>query len=361
MEAPTFGGDGLKVREVAQTKIPSKTLYVNICSSKVIEEPTDKAGKKLTTNNIQVADGLQIPLVVGPLRQLDEQSNAVDVIFNTAILQLSTSQRYFRAQITDLALQWVKEEVGVDLDLKAWKDTDGSNYRGGLGDNKDIPVLFHVHDHNNSNGSSSRASKPHVPAPSASSSSSKSDSKNTPLAALKINHGVLNTNSLLSKLHEDVNEEPAITESNFKLGLDSSLTSATEKAKSKGMIIEEIDGSSAVEPVTGSNIQSGINEIGSKVSKPKQKLTFESAIGRDEITPATTAKPPSKKEILDLEELLSRCDEDLAASSRLSDPLLVSPRFSHLHFIINYSVYVGSRCFFYSVRPCKDICEIFIW
>lgn len=328
MEVSTFGGDGLKVREVTQTKVPTKTLYVNICSSKVIEEPTDEANKKLNVTNIQVADGLQIPLVVGPLRQIDQESNAVDVIFNVAILQLCTLQRYFRAQITDLALEWVKEEVGVDLDQKAWKDTDASIvYSGGMGDNKDIPVLFHVH-----NNSSDKDSNPRVPTPTVPSSSKSGDNKSNPLPAMKTNRGVLNPSSLLSKLHEDVNEEPTITESNFKFGLDAISTSTkggTEKAKPKGMIIEEIGGSSVIQPAPAPVVQPYVSVVAddskdSKSAKPKQKLTFESAIGREEVTqPITTAKPPSKKEVLDLEELLSRCDDDLAASSRLSDPLLV--------------------------------------
>eukprot|EP01031_Cornospumella_fuschlensis_P043648 gene43648-53379_t len=66
----TEGGDGMKVREVSATKM----LYVNVCHSKVLEVPLDEHGQKITGDLANV-NGPQIPLLVGPIRNVDEASN----------------------------------------------------------------------------------------------------------------------------------------------------------------------------------------------------------------------------------------------------------------------------------------------
>ena len=66
----TYGGDGLKIREVdvasGKEKGKGKTLYVNMCGSKAIEQATDRHGAALKKESLlRCADGLSIPLIVG--------------------------------------------------------------------------------------------------------------------------------------------------------------------------------------------------------------------------------------------------------------------------------------------------------
>jgi hypothetical protein len=141
IQVETSGGDGFLVHEADEKKL----LYVNICSSKVIEEPTDVKGKSFDPTTILVADGLQIPLAIGKIRNLDESSNVVDAVFHPIIIQIALQQRFFLAQVTELALQWVQQETGIIFKKQTWKDHEKKiPYMGGLGDEKITPILFQV-------------------------------------------------------------------------------------------------------------------------------------------------------------------------------------------------------------------------
>lgn len=137
----TLHGDGVKVREIKTTSITGKALYINLCSSVVIEAPTDKSGKTVDITR-ETADGLAIPLLIGPKRDVDS-SIAIDVIFNPIVVDLAASSKFFKAQIVDLALDWITKETDLQFDRK-WEYFD-RNYFGGRGEDKLTPVLFIVH------------------------------------------------------------------------------------------------------------------------------------------------------------------------------------------------------------------------
>lgn len=146
METNTLGGDGLKIRDVGASS--GKKMYINLCSSVVIEEPTDKLGKPIVgTRN--VADGLSIPLIVGPVRGQEATSNEnskelyVDVVLHPRVIELANSEKYFKAQIVDLALDWVIKESKVECN-RTWTHVTSATYKGGRGENRDTPVLFFV-------------------------------------------------------------------------------------------------------------------------------------------------------------------------------------------------------------------------
>jgi hypothetical protein len=109
IETNTFSGDGTKVREMSSTKdisaVEGKSLFINICSSDLIEPPKDKDGKPIN-NSRTMADGLEIPLVIGPVRPLSEKANAVDVIFNPVVSKTCKEERYFRGQVLELVRTW---------------------------------------------------------------------------------------------------------------------------------------------------------------------------------------------------------------------------------------------------------------
>ena len=172
IETTTSAGDGLKIRDVGGG-VTGKKLFINVCSSVVIEEPTDKNGKPLISSRTTVADGLSIPLIVGPVRDQDILINdadvnhddytnlstsmggigsgnaakkelVVDVVVHPTVIEVALREKYFRAQVADLALDWVAKESGVECS-KTWAFTSGGEaYHGGRGENRDVPVLFFV-------------------------------------------------------------------------------------------------------------------------------------------------------------------------------------------------------------------------
>jgi hypothetical protein len=371
VKVPTFGGDGLKVRDMSESSLPELTLYVNMCSSKVIDEPTDQSGKKIEDVNLPVADGLQIPLVVGPLRRVDELGNAIDVVFHPIIATLCDAQRYFKVQIVDLALEWVKQEAKVQMDTKKWEDVDLTNvmkYKGGLGDSKDIPVLFHV----SADGDTTQPLPGPAPSTTPSIFSNVVSNDQVPKKVKKIGTVTLSTDSLLSTMRQE--HEPAITELNLTIPTPSDSTTATDKSQASGIqpavaptkkkfvieeigadksvsLVEELEGNingermpaSLMQEVTSVKISSQTNvspqiiaanttlnnNPGNNASSNKKKsVSFESLRGKlndssSVIEPAQTKarestqplKPPSKDTLDDLEAMLSRCDEEFSRSA----------------------------------------------
>lgn len=124
-----------------------KPLYINICSSDLIEIPKDKSGKPIDSSR-SVADGLEIPLLIGPVRPISDQYNAIDVIFHPIVPKICREERYFRGQILELAQDWILQETKVKFKKNSYEDvsTDVCRYKGGLGDKNDIPVLFNIDD-----------------------------------------------------------------------------------------------------------------------------------------------------------------------------------------------------------------------
>lgn len=306
VQVPTKGGDGLKIREINPEKQVEKILYVNVCSSKIIEEPIDRSGKKVTDANLAVADGLQIPLVVGPVRKLDDTSNVVDVIVHPTIIALCYAQRYIRAQITDLALEWVKQETRIDMDKAAWRDVDSTNtikYKGGLGDEKSIPVLFHVTADGEKVEPTSSSSIPGMNIPSGSNGGTESLGINPNnshdergLGASKKKTATLTTSSLLSTLHgQNQEEEPSITEFNLQIpSISLSNEEATQKPsqqKASGKVIEEV-------PIKKSKFI--IEEIGSQLSAQPASATEDSPIAQSAPSSLSSSLPSKERETLDI-------------------------------------------------------------
>lgn len=133
----TTGNDGLKVRE----KNMGKDLYINMCSHEAIEPPKDKNSRPVLDDRLS-ADGLEIPMVIGPLRDITERAMAVDVIFHPVILSRSISHHIFRTQMIDLAIHWVGKESTVLFNPR-YVSYD-KVYFGGRGVEKILPVLLNI-------------------------------------------------------------------------------------------------------------------------------------------------------------------------------------------------------------------------
>jgi hypothetical protein len=118
-------------------------LYINICSSELIEAPKDKAGAIVDESRF-VADGLEIPLLIGPVRPISDMINAIDVIYNPLVPKICKKERYFRGQVLELTQNWILQETKLKFKVNTYEDISGTNYKGGLGDKDDIPVLFNV-------------------------------------------------------------------------------------------------------------------------------------------------------------------------------------------------------------------------
>jgi hypothetical protein len=118
-------------------------LYINICSSELIEAPKDKTGAIVDESRF-VADGLEIPLLIGPIRPISDMINAIDVIYNPLVPKICKKERYFRGQVLELTQNWILQETKLKYKMNTYEDISETNYKGGLGDKDDIPVLFNV-------------------------------------------------------------------------------------------------------------------------------------------------------------------------------------------------------------------------
>eukprot|EP01040_Poterioochromonas_malhamensis_P002225 gene2225-2367_t len=263
IETKTFDGDGTVIREVNGRAVEGKPLYINICSSDLIEIPKDKGGKPIDSSR-SVADGLEIPLLIGPVRAISEQYNAIDVIFHPIVPKICREERYFRGQILELAQDWILQETKVKFKKNSYEDilTDVCRYKGGLGDKNDIPVLFNIdddllqeqdeqkqssNDQNKSNPSSSF--NPNQPDPSL----GKKNDKNIKGTA-KSSNVLSSTETLLKEIQRTkesstIDEMKTISTTQIKKDGEPKLSSTTDKekdtnkekeAKKSGPMIQEI-------------------------------------------------------------------------------------------------------------------------
>ena len=137
----SLSGDGIKVRLTDASGPTGKQVFINICSHDVVEVPKDHRGKPISdwSNSADV----EIPLAVGPLRDLDNQSSlAVDVLANAVVLARCRANETFKGQIIELVLDSVTADKGVQL-KKTWS-IHADKYVGGRGVDKKTPVLFPV-------------------------------------------------------------------------------------------------------------------------------------------------------------------------------------------------------------------------
>jgi hypothetical protein len=249
IETNTFSGDGTKVREMSSMKdisaVEGKSLFINICSSDLIEPPKDKDGKPIK-NSRTMADGLEIPLVIGPVRPLSEKANAVDVIFNPVVSKTCKEERYFRGQVLELAQDWIIQERDIKFKKNSYVDIDDVSYKGGLGDNGCIPVLFNVDEDADNKKPENKAS-------------SGFNTNNNPLSSTK---------SLLKEVLGENDSEPVVTELPSFATVQSPQLAATEKNKSKKPIIEDLSKQEDSKPSLKMDQEPPDSE---KVTKPLSK------------------------------------------------------------------------------------------
>jgi hypothetical protein len=136
----TTGNDGIKIRDFGANS--GKDLFLNFVSHEAIEPPKDKSGRPVLDDRGASADGLELPLLIGPSREVDAQTLAVDVVVHPVVLARCESYALFKTQVIDLALEWTTQEVGVQYSRKY--EVQPWNYHGGRGAEKSTPVLFPV-------------------------------------------------------------------------------------------------------------------------------------------------------------------------------------------------------------------------
>lgn len=323
--AETIGGDGMKVRVMAETK----KLYVNLCSSKVLEPPRDDHQRVIATSFIPLTSSLEVPLLVGPVRNLDEEnSNVIDVIVHPSIIEACRNSSQFKLQMIELSCRWVKEDSPLQIKAGSWKEYSNADdstvacaYYAGLGDDKSIPVLFHITkemiDRYQNKG------KP---------SSTKSSSK--PLESTEV---------LLNEMRKG-QEESHLNESNLKISLhphedqnnnhnQDQAGKEKKKEKKKVRICEINEHGEAVDPTTledSSEINHTSNTPNNQHTTASNKSNkqdsgfkidpnkFQKAIAvENDSTNTSNKRAPSKLEYERLERLMENCDEEYAAGRGL--------------------------------------------
>ena len=138
----SLSGDGIKVRITdAASRLCGKQVFINVCSHDVVEAPKDYYGNII--KDWSNSTDLQIPLVVGPLRDLDNQTSiAIDVVLNPFVMTRCIVKEIFKGQIIDLVIESVVGDKNIQL-KKSWS-LHGDCYMGGRGIDKKTPVLFPV-------------------------------------------------------------------------------------------------------------------------------------------------------------------------------------------------------------------------
>lgn len=143
LQTNTVGGDGLKVREIKESKdsVTGKDMFINICCHDALSYARDSNGNEVK-NNFSMVSGLELPLLIGPLRNYDANTVAVDVVYHPTIVDYSINDKQFQKQMIDLALEWIEQERNIKFN-KDFKITK-KKYNCGLGDDQSGPILCPV-------------------------------------------------------------------------------------------------------------------------------------------------------------------------------------------------------------------------
>ena len=133
------------------SKPTGRRMNVNLVQHKAVELPRDQYGNVVSEERYD-AGGLEIPLAVGPLRDLPALGDSaadkataemvVDVVLHPSIIVRCAAHNMFLDQVACLAMDTVVAESGVKLH-KRWK-LNTSKYVGGRGADKSTPALFPV-------------------------------------------------------------------------------------------------------------------------------------------------------------------------------------------------------------------------
>lgn len=139
VQVTTTGGDGIKIRDMqSQT---GKMMFINLVHHKALELPKDKNGTPVTEDRMS-ADGLEIPMALSPMRDLDDGSMAMDVVFHPSVIARCDTHNMFMSQVVDLCTSSITEDKGVKF-ARGWK-LQSVKYKGGRGADKMTPVLFPI-------------------------------------------------------------------------------------------------------------------------------------------------------------------------------------------------------------------------
>lgn len=224
----------------------------------------------------------------------------VDVIVNPNVIELCNENSFFKAQIIDLVLNWIKEETEMDIDLAQKKINHNSNYYGGLGEKKDIPILFTIteemlqEEEDRNNGIDPKEKK-------------KKKNKEKEKEAV----------NLLNEIKKDKNSANDTSSSSSTFITPTEGTNPIEKTSSillPHQQVSETNESKSEEKVIKKPL---IQEIGGDSSSPILPSTIPatntSSSTKVESEPLFTEKklvPPSKSEIERAQDILSEIDPD---------------------------------------------------
>ncbi|KAF4047463.1 PIH1 N-terminal domain [Phytophthora infestans] len=113
-------------------------LFLNICAHNLIDAPKNpNSGLEVPedTRAVPNTSSLQVPLVVGKLREVTDFSGAlccaVDVVVNPWVLRRSEWDANFKREVMKLAVQWVQEDAKVRLITPTGKFIK-ARYKGGV-------------------------------------------------------------------------------------------------------------------------------------------------------------------------------------------------------------------------------------
>lgn len=113
-------------------------LFLNICGHSLVDAPKNpNSGREVPedTHAVPTTSNLQVPLVVGKLRELSDQNGTlccvVDVVVNPWVLRRSQWDATFKREVMKLALQWVQEDARVRLVTPSGKFIK-AHYKGGV-------------------------------------------------------------------------------------------------------------------------------------------------------------------------------------------------------------------------------------
>ncbi|KAG7399227.1 hypothetical protein PHYBOEH_009393 [Phytophthora boehmeriae] len=113
-------------------------LFLNICAHALIDAPKNpNSGAQVPedTHAVPTTNRLQIPLVVGKLREITDFSGAlccaVDVVVNPWVLRRTLWDANFKREVMKLAVQWVQQDAKVQLVTPSGKFIK-ARYKGGV-------------------------------------------------------------------------------------------------------------------------------------------------------------------------------------------------------------------------------------
>lgn len=308
----SLSGDGIKVRLTDSSGGPTgKQVFVNICSHDVVEAPKDHRGKSITdwSNSADV----EIPLAVGPLRDLDNQSSlAVDVLANALVLARCRANEVFKGQIIELVLDSVMADKGVQL-KKAWS-LHADKYVGGRGVDKKTPVLFPVNGPTGTDDARIKDATKMMQSPSVLLGAIKQERQeqdviiDPTLGGGVAKPAVVQTSSssapALKKGFLNADSRPALyPEGGSEEGKGGATGGAYERLMSRCQVID-----------------------GRAVSQPPQAPSASAASAKP--SEPAEAHRPSKTELEKMEKLLSRVDDEWASGSAASDSALEASEFT---------------------------------